>query len=521
MLTRLALLLCVCSPASAQPAAKQLPPPAPVAKPKGTLLEETWDVVYILDAAQKRQKVGHVQTRVERFFEGDDAQVVSARQMVLEVRRSGDVARVSALSGTYEDARGRLIGVSGRQDLGPTQSVTLSGRVEMVEGRPVMKIVKEGAASSKVEIPWGKDVLGIWAEANLLGEKRLKPGEAVEYKHYDAQVNNVTRIRVTAGEPEPLSLPSGEVVRCPTAVAKPEKIAELQLPAEKIWLDPKTLRILQTEADVPGLGRMVVVRATKEQALAPNQELPDLFAGQSVRLAKRVPLMHERAEVTYRISFAEPVDATKIVENDARQRVKKIDDRTIEVTVKAVRGPSGRKATPAGAPDEGDSKANFFIASDDAGVKKLAGEAVGTEAERWAKARRVETWVKANMRPVNSSALETADHVAKTLRGDCTEYAMLSAAMCRAAGLPSRTVVGLVYAEDGRGEPVLAFHMWFEVRVEDEWLALDATRGLGSVGPGHIAIARSNWAGESSFRPLIPVTAFLAAKPKAEVVGDR
>ena len=51
------------------------------------------------------------------------------------------------------------------------------------------------------------------------------------------------------------------------------------------------------------------------------------------------------------------------------------------------------------------------------------------------------------MESQNHESLATADHVAKTLEGDCTEYAMLTAAMCRAEGVPSRTAMGLVYAD--------------------------------------------------------------------------
>ena len=66
----------------------------------------------------------------------------------------------------------------------------------------------------------------------------------------------------------------------------------------------------------------------------------------------------------------------------------------------------------------------------------------------------------------NSAPFTTAGKVAETLRGDCRHHAMLAAAMCRAAGVPSRTAVGLIYANDRRNGPVMAFHMWVEVWVK-------------------------------------------------------
>ena len=136
----------------------------------------------------------------------------------------------------------------------------------------------------------------------------------------------------------------------------------------------------------------------------------------------------------------------------------------------------------------------------------------------WDKAVAVERWVNRNMKAFEfSQAMATADNVAKTLSGDCTEYAMLSAAMCRALGVPSRTVLGLVYAPAKDGKPYLAYHMWFEVYADKQWLPLDATLGLGGVGPGHLKIADHSWHDERTFAPLLPVLRVLSAKPTVSV----
>jgi transglutaminase/protease-like cytokinesis protein 3 len=117
-----------------------------------------------------------------------------------------------------------------------------------------------------------------------------------------------------------------------------------------------------------------------------------------------------------------------------------------------------------------------------------------------------------------SQALATADNVAKTLSGDCTEYAMLAAAMCRAVGVPSRTALGVVYAPPKDGKPYLAFHMWFEVIADNQWLPLDATLGKGGIGPGHIKISDHSWYEEKGLAPLLPVLRALCVKPNLEVV---
>ena len=114
--------------------------------------------------------------------------------------------------------------------------------------------------------------------------------------------------------------------------------------------------------------------------------------------------------------------------------------------------------------------------------------------------------------------MATADHVARNLEGDCTEYAMLAAAMCRAAGVPARTALGLVYFERG-GEGYLAYHMWTEVFARGQWLGIDATLGQGGVGPGHLKITDQSWHDTRSLTPLLPVLRVLSGRPEVSVTA--
>jgi transglutaminase-like putative cysteine protease len=86
---------------------------------------------------------------------------------------------------------------------------------------------------------------------------------------------------------------------------------------------------------------------------------------------------------------------------------------------------------------------------------------------------------------------------------------MLGAAMCRAAGVPSRTAIGLVYDKDRQSGPILAYHMWVEVWVRGQWLGIDGTQGAGSVGADHIKISESTWYDVQSLTPLLPLQRIL------------
>lgn len=91
----------------------------------------------------------------------------------------------------------------------------------------------------------------------------------------------------------------------------------------------------------------------------------------------------------------------------------------------------------------------------------------------------------------------TASEVARSREGDCTECAVLLAAMLRAKGIPSRCVSGLVYSADAfvGVEHAFVYHMWTQAWIPNDqaapeaggrWVDLDSAM-LG-YSAGHIAL---------------------------------
>ena len=59
--------------------------------------------------------------------------------------------------------------------------------------------------------------------------------------------------------------------------------------------------------------------------------------------------------------------------------------------------------------------------------------------------------------------------------GDCTEHAVLLAALGRAMGIPTRIATGLVFLENFENRPnVMGFHMWTEFHLRGQWISFDA-----------------------------------------------
>jgi transglutaminase-like putative cysteine protease len=103
-----------------------------------------------------------------------------------------------------------------------------------------------------------------------------------------------------------------------------------------------------------------------------------------------------------------------------------------------------------------------------------------------------------------TQAFATAAQVAESRKGDCTEHAVLLAALIRARGIPARVAVGLVYTEQ-TGQPAFGFHMWNEVYVNDGWIPLDATLARGGIGAAHLKLADTNLASASALTSFLPV----------------
>ena len=100
-------------------------------------------------------------------------------------------------------------------------------------------------------------------------------------------------------------------------------------------------------------------------------------------------------------------------------------------------------------------------------------------------------------------SLPSAREVLRTRIGDCNEHAALYVAMARAAGIPARIAVGLVYM---RG--AFYYHAWPEVYIDiDEsqgyWLPVDPTLNQFPADATHVRLARGGLDKQAVILPLV------------------
>ncbi|MFO8034207.1 MAG: transglutaminase domain-containing protein [Candidatus Bipolaricaulota bacterium] len=115
-------------------------------------------------------------------------------------------------------------------------------------------------------------------------------------------------------------------------------------------------------------------------------------------------------------------------------------------------------------------------------------------------------------------AFATASETARTRQGDCTEHAILLAALLRGHGIAARVAEGLVYVTDYAGERhVFSWHMWTQALLDGRWVDLDATLPERRAHAGYVLTSVSSLADRD--RPMeMATTLKLAGNLEIEVL---
>jgi transglutaminase-like putative cysteine protease len=246
------------------------------------------------------------------------------------------------------------------------------------------------------------------------------------------------------------------------------------------------------------------------------------MAATVIKLAKPLEHPHSAESITYKASLGEGEIEGAFVPGPT-QEIKLLDKHTCELTVRRVRPDEPKKLDkPDMPPVAADVAPNPLVQSDDKKVVELANSVAKDQDDPWQVAVALEGMVYKLIKTKNfSQTFLSAAEVAKAREGDCTEHAVLLAAVCRARQIPARGAMGLVYYVDRDTKtPSFAYHMWTEVWIKDRWIPLDATLGQGGIGAGHIKVAHSNLDGADALSAFLPVFKVLG-QLKLEVLQEK
>ncbi|MEW6088981.1 MAG: transglutaminase-like domain-containing protein [bacterium] len=141
---------------------------------------------------------------------------------------------------------------------------------------------------------------------------------------------------------------------------------------------------------------------------------------------------------------------------------------------------------------------SLFIQSDDPLIKDKADEIAGNEKDSLKKAELITKWLNQNLKKRVTVSVPDAVSILKTKTGDCNEHATLFTALARAAALPSKICVGLVYSGDG-----FFYHAWNEVFARNEWISVDSVFGQIPADAAHVKFIEGELAQQMDILKII------------------
>ena len=408
---------------------------------------DTWMAIYHGD-----DKIGFTHSRVMQQSDG----YVVVENAVMNLRAIGSVHKIST------DIVGRL-----NEDASLRSFVFVldSGMIRFeargrVEGKQlVLNTGFDGEErESKIELNQTPFLsVGLWPH---LAKQGLHVGDRYQLSLFDPSIMAQRPVDVTIVGRENMVLDGRkwEALKVKTVFAGSEVFA---------WIGPNGERLKEE-----GFMGLRMVKTTEEDARTGIQSQPedDITELASVPSNKTLP---EPAHLVYLKVKLNGIDLEGLDFNGGRQH---LTDSVLEITRES------------GEPRQGDDKGQFaaylkagpFIQSDHPKIKALVDQIVGPETDDAKKARAIFDWVYQSLEKRATVSVPNALDTLRIRAGDCNEHAMLLAALLRAAGIPAKVCVGLVYT---RGR--FYYHAWNELYL-GTWITADALMGQMPADVTHI-----------------------------------
>ncbi|QDT63426.1 transglutaminase-like domain-containing protein [Calycomorphotria hydatis] len=431
----------------------------------------------------------------------------------LTLKRFGQKMQiVTVLKTVEEDETGKLISFEHETRNPPASIQRRSGRVE---GEFLHFVREVDGQNTARQIPWKSDWKSPSWQQRILTKQMISPKETIKFLAFMPEFEKEATVTIAAKNgKQDVKLFDGS-----TESLLPVTVVSSLLPTM-----PVTAYVNQ-QGEALVSESMLVGQTMRLDRVSASEALEQI-AGDELDIAVKtlvdvmpLPRPHQTKKIVYRVTM-ESDDPTELLTTDPFQQVEREEGGARNwclVTVTAVELPTGPVQLAKGVPGEEYLQPNSHIQSDDAHVVEHARRAAGSETDPVRIALAMEKYVSRELRSKNfSSGLATAAEVARSMEGDCTEHAVLLAAMLRTRKIPSRVAVGLVYL---RGQGAMGAHMWTEAYLGDQWIPLDATLGNGGTGAGHLKLANSSFTddGPAPLETFLPVMEFLG-RATVEVV---
>jgi hypothetical protein len=443
--------------------------------PNGPVLLDSW-----MKISFRGKPIGYSQTQINTNEKDPAEQYRVSNKTILHLNIMGEPQNVTivaeaSLNALYDLQRFYFLMASRRY------SVQVDGRRTGREAFAARISSAAGIQHFHVKIPGDAILYSPMIELSLA---RLKPGQELRVKTLNPATLTTADVLVRAVGRETLTVHGR---------AREATALEMELQGMKIraWMDSEGRMLKQ---DTP-FG-WIMESCTAQEAM--SQTFPSTEVGADMLRAMAISAKGELSDprkcrlLTLRLKGGA---VSTVAWNIGRQRVDSRGDSEVVLTVPAATIPSGQGPIP----DEVGRylASTAFIQSDHPDIVEKARAIVGDRTGRVEKVLAIYEWVFRKMEKVPTLSMPSALDVLRSMEGDCNEHTYLFVALVRAAGIPAKVVIGLLYSNES-----FYYHAWPAVYV-GQWWELDPTIGQEAVDATHVAILEGEIADQMKLLGLI------------------
>ena len=242
----------------------------------------------------------------------------------------------------------------------------------------------------------------------------------------------------------------------------------------------------QTYTWIDGAGRTIkeegligfsMVRTTEEAArtgVAGRAELADVVETTSAPVNRTI---EKPRNVKYLKARLVGVELDGLDVDGGRQR---LTGDVVEVTRETIDVRDDRNRPILASEFRPDLKPTLFIQSEDRRIVRQMRSILSNEPSALQATEKINTWVFEHLKKRPTLSMPSAVDVLEEKVGDCNEHSVLAAALFRAAGLPCRLAIGVLYFQNR-----FYYHAWVEV-FWGQWTAVDPLLGQLPADATHI-----------------------------------
>jgi len=344
-------------------------------------------------------------------------------------------------------------------------------------GTTMQLMIIQGQDTARTEIEVPEDLYTYTAIQPMIASRGIVAGETIKVPAYDPMSNALSDVIITH-EGQELQEVDGQKL-----LLNKLRIDFKGIPSI-LWLDDNGLTYREET-----LMGMTMERTTPESALKKVRAAEfDLLNGFAVTPSHPISRPEKLKELVLEVEGL-PLASLKGL-SSRRQTIIKTAPLTLRLQ-------------PAATPVDPQSvavnlQANKMIQSDHPQIKTQVQRIVKPGQTTAAISERLTQWVFGYLEKRPVASISGAVDILNKGVGDCTEHTTLYTALSRAAGVPTKIHVGLVYVQ-GR----FLFHAWPVVDIEGQWVDVDPSLNQFPADATHIALLEGDFQNLTALIPAL------------------